>query len=169
MLAAILIITGTILLNPVNTELKWSSTVPTLLAMGSGIVFGLMQVGFKVSLARTSATTINFYRLLFAILISICVPDIWKAIVSQPLESYFWAFICAFLGPFGGRLAYTNCLKYLPISKSSLTTALIPILAGIYQWLFLDLPIHANQIPGSALLLAGVCWLIFTSMRKSSS
>jgi drug/metabolite transporter (DMT)-like permease len=88
----------------------------------------------------------------------------------QPLpDAYLLGLIVlgATIGPFLGYLMLFWSLHYLPLTVMSVLRAMTPVLAAFYAWLIIGERIAMSQVPGAALIIAGVAIAPLTGKRSA--
>ena len=166
--SAATVILGIVLINYEKTSFDLDSWTPILLSIGSGFSFAVLQVANKVLLKNYTPLTLNFYRLLCTcIVMLLLIPEITNQIFSISANAWMWAVICAFCGPFLGRLFYTYSVIYIDVSKAALVTALSPIFSLSFQWIFLREWVSTLQIIGGTIIIMSIMGVMYINQHKS--
>ena len=133
-----------------------ASFFPVIFAIISAFFFALMQVILQIIVRRNDPIFVNFIRLFIALCLLFFHPDSWSVLERINTEILFWAFICAFIGPFFSRLSYSLASRRLPVSTIVLITPLAPLLTLALELLFFGTQLTYKEWFGFFVVLGGV-------------
>lgn len=147
---------------------RWLDICWAFLSMVS---FALINIVVKIFINKVHPITFNFLRLLFSVLLLSIVPGCIQSLIKLPLYIWLMITLSALAGPVFSRIFYIYALKYIPISKFVIITAISPVLAIYLSWFFLhDIP-SSYEIYGGSITILGILIpaVILLMKRKKAS
>ena len=135
------------------------SVIGKLLILGSALSYAISGVFGKISLKEIGAGELT----LKSFLIGGIILTIGALMIESPLdllkvEGQYWAGIL-YIAIFPTCLAFIfwfRALKYLPLSKLSISIFIIPLLAVIFSWIFLKESVSYFTVGTGSMVIIGV-------------
>ena len=135
------------------------SVVGKLLILGSALSYAISGVFGKLSLKSIEAAELIFKSFLIGgIILTIGALMIESPLDLLKVEGQYWAGIL-YIAIFPTCLAFIfwfRALKYLPLSKLSISIFIIPLLAVIFSWIFLKESVSYFTVGTGSMVIIGV-------------
>lgn len=139
-----------------------SSIHGELAALGTAILFSVTSTQFTLAGRQVGSMVVNRTRLILAILLltfahlTIGLPFPSYA----PAQRWFWLGISGIVGLVLGDAFLFQGFVYIGPRLSMLIMSLVPIIASLFAWLFLNETLSTGQVLGILLTIIGVVWVI---------
>jgi drug/metabolite transporter (DMT)-like permease len=125
-------------------------------ALTAAVCFGSMHVITRRVIQRIQPVPVNAMRLWVSVALLLLLPG--NAAELAAMDPYPWL-LCAlagFAGPFLSRICVMYALRHISASHSVLITLVGPVLAFVFDYLFLGRAPTALELGGGAVVLAGL-------------
>lgn len=150
-----------------------SSILGELAALGTAILFSVTSTQFTLAGRQVGSMVVNRTRLILAILLLSAAHLIigLPFPTNAPAERWFWLGISGIVGLVLGDAFLFQGLIFIGPRLSMLIMSLVPIIASIFAWLFLNETLSIGEVLGILLTILGVVWVILEgdSRRKYRS
>lgn len=140
-----------------------SSIIGELAAVGTSLLFSFTSTQFTLAGRQVGSMVVNRSRLILAILLLTTT----HIIIGLPLPIYappqrwFWLGISGIVGLVLGDAFLFQAFIYIGPRLSMLIMSLVPIMASLFAWLFLNETLSGGQILGIVLTILGVAWVVW--------
>ncbi|MBL0691284.1 MAG: DMT family transporter [SAR324 cluster bacterium] len=117
--------------------------------------FATMQLFTKTIITEISPNTINFLRLLISsVLLVLLTFNLQKFNFGE--ETFYYAALAAFFGPFGARTLINYAIIYAPFSTINLVLTISPAITVFLQYFLLGLVISPLELAGSLFIFSSI-------------
>lgn len=134
-----------------------------LAALGTSVCWTMSTLAFSAAGQRLGSLALNIIRLVFAFVFLTAFCSIQRGLplpTDASPHTWAWLSVSGAIGLILGDLCLFRAFALVGPRLSTLIMALVPPIAAVCGWLWLDERLSATDVAGMAVTLAGVAWVV---------